>query len=301
MKNLTTMQTRPTHSAITNFVTSILPSKPTDVQLLYHVPRHPKYSPDHARVDRIVLSVTPTPGVYDLIGYGSRDHASAPRGEMAPRIPRTLCFLHRPFTLDRRRVRRDALVLASHTSFDENITVGWNVALAAQLGVDLATSECVQGYKGDPDRKIGIVGRTSLKTGASMDEVLKEEFGALEARVVASDEEDAKVVAIMNAFSAEEVYRILDLSLQRGWIEPLEQGGGRNILYLTGQPREGGMAVAREYGVQVACVGHRAAEDWGIRYMARRLRESFPGVDVDEVYEEEEPRVKKPNREETSQ
>jgi hypothetical protein len=35
--------------------------------------------------------------------------------------------------------------------------------------------------------------------------------------------------------------------------------------------------------------------------MARRLRESFPGVDVDEVYEEEEPRVKKPNREETSQ
>ena len=295
------MQTRPTHSALTNFVANILPPKTNDVQLLYHVPRHPRYNPDYARVDRIVLSVTPTPGVYDLIGHAPRNHATAPRGEMAPRIPRTLCFLHRPFTLDRRSVRRDTLVLASHTSFDENVTVGWNVALAAQLGMDLNTSECVQGYKGDPDRKIGIVGRTALGTSSSMDEVLRGQFDAFEARLVGLDEDDVKVVAIMNAFSAEEVRRILDLSLQRGWIDSLENGGGRHVLYLTGQPREGGMAVAREYGVQVACVGHRAAEDWGIRYLARRLRESFPGVDVEEVYEEEEPRVKKPRGEEMSQ
>jgi putative NIF3 family GTP cyclohydrolase 1 type 2 len=96
----------------------------------------------------------------------------------------------------------------------------------------------------------------------------------------------------MNAFTPAEVERVLDLAAQKGWIEAKEQGGGRHVLYLTGQPRESGMAVAKQYGLQVACVGHRAAEDWGIRYMARRLREHFPGVDVKEVYEEEEPRVR---------
>lgn len=69
------------------------------------------------------------------------------------------------------------------------------------------------------------------------------------------------------------------------------------MLYLTGQPREAGMAVAKEHGLQVVCVGHRAAEEWGIRYLARRLRADFPGVDVEEVYEEEEPRVKKAPKE----
>lgn len=291
-----TMQPRPTHSAITSFISSILPAKPNDVQLLYHVPRQPRYHPEHARVDQIVLSVTPTPGVYDLIGYAPPKDGVARRGEMAPRLPRSLCFLHRPFTLDRRRVRRGTLVLASHTSFDEVLTVGWNPALAAQLGMDSGSSECVQGYKGDAERKIGIVGQTAVTTGA-VEKAIREQFGPFEARLVGSDEEQIRVVAVMNAFGADEVYRVLELAEQRGWIAAVEQGGGRHVLYLTGQPREGGMAVAKEHGLQVVCVGHRAAEDWGIRHLAERLRNNFPGVDVKEVYEEEEPRVKKAPKE----
>ncbi|KAJ4286230.1 hypothetical protein N0V90_013264 [Kalmusia sp. IMI 367209] len=280
------MQARPSHSAITSFVSSILPPKANDVQLLYHVPRHPRYNADYARVDQIVLSVTPTLGVYDSIGYGSSAlRTYAPRGEMAPRLPRTLCFLHRPFTLDRRRVRRGTLVLASHTSFDEHLTVGWNVALAAQLGVDLKTSECVQGYKGDPERKIGIVGKISMTT-SSIEKLLHEQFGPFEARFVGSEEDHTRVVAIMNAFNADEVHRVLELAEQRGWISSVEEGG-RHVLYLTGQPRDSGMAAAKERGLQVVCVGHRAAEDWGIRYLSQRLRQTFPGVDVKEVYEEE--------------
>lgn len=291
------MQARPTHAAITSFVSSILPPKTNDVQLLYHVPRQPRYSPEYAHVDRIVLSVTPTQGVYDFIGHGPpRGQATTHRGEMVSRPPRTLCFLHRPFTLDRRSVRRGTLVLASHTSFDENVTVGWNPALAAQLGTDMSTSECVQGYKGDLDRKIGIIGKTSMTTD-SLEKILRDHFGSFEARLVASDEDQVKVVAIMNAFNTDEVYRILDLAEQRGWIPPVEKGGGKHVLYLTGQPRESGMATAKEHGVQVVCVGHRAAEDWGVRYLARCLREKFPGVDVEEVYEEEEPRMKKPHKE----
>ncbi|KAF2440355.1 hypothetical protein P171DRAFT_435167 [Karstenula rhodostoma CBS 690.94] len=288
------MQPRPTHAAITAFITSLLPPKPTDVNLLYHVPRHPRYTPDTARVDQIVLSVTPTPGVYDLIGYAPP--RGPHRGEMAPRLPRTLCFLHRPFALDRPRVRRGALVLASHTSFDEHLTVGWNVALAGALGVDVGASECVQGYKGDAERKIGIVGPTATTAGA-LESVLLGQFGAFEARLVGEGEQ-VRVVAVMNAFNPGEVERVLELAERRGWIASKELGGARQVLYLTGQPRESGMAIAKEYGLQVVCVGHRAAEDWGIRYISRRLRENFPGVDVKEVYEEEEPRVKEMRKEE---
>lgn len=289
------MQHRPTHAAISAFITSLLPPKSTDVNLLYHVPRHPHYTPDTARVDQIVLSVTPTPGVYDLIGYAPPSDRR-PRGEMAPRLPRTLCFLHRPFALDRRRVRRGTLVLASHTSFDEHLTVGWNVALARVLGMDVGTSECVQGYKGDAERKIGIVGPTATMVGALCG-LLREQFGAFDASNVGAEEAQVRVVAVMNAFNPGEVERVVALAERRGWIASREQRGGGQVLYLTGQSRESGMAAAKEYGLQVVCVGHRAAEDWGIRYMSKRLRENFPAVDVKEVYEEEEPRVSEVRKE----
>lgn len=279
-------------------MSTLLPPKPHDISLLYHTPRHPRYNPDTARIDQIVLSVTPTPGVYEYISYDPpRDSPQQHHGEMAPRLPRTLCFLHRPFALDRRRVRRGTLVLASHTSFDEHLTVGWNVALAGVLGVDIRSSECVQGYKGDAERKIGIVGRvgTGVMVG-EMERVLRGEFGAFEARVGDEGNTEVRVMAIMNAFNAEQVERVVGVAERRGWIGDAGLGGGRQVLYLTGQPRESGMAVAKEFGLQVVCVGHRAAEEWGIRYMARRLRESFPGVDVKEVYEEEEPPVKKASK-----
>lgn len=89
----------------------------------------------------------------------------------------------------------------------------------------------------------------------------------------------------MNAFNADEVYRVLEMARQRGWIQP-EGQCGRHVLYLTGQPRESGLAAANEHGMTAICVGHRAAEEWGIRYMASRFKEAFPGMRVEEVFEE---------------
>lgn len=186
-------------------------------------------------------------------------------------------------------MRAGTLVLASHTSFDESLTVGWNIALAGALGVDVRVSECVQGYKGDADRKIGIVGPVGAGAGA-LEDVLREQFGEVEVR--AGEAREVRVVAIMNAFTPGEIERVMEVAVRRGWIASREEEGGNQLLYLTGQPRESGMKAAEEFGIQVVCVGHRKAEDWGIRYMATRLREHFPGVDVKEVYEEEEPRVK---------
>lgn len=281
------MPSRPTHAAVSQFISNIIPSKTNDVQLLYHVPRHPKYDSNHARVDQIVLSVTPTPGVYKLIGYEAAERAAQEPAEAAPsRPPRTICFLHRPFTLDRRQVRRGVLVSASHTSFDENLTVGWNTALANQLKMNVVESACVRGYKGDPDRKIGIVGPTSMERSL-LETHIKQEFGTVEASYEGASD-DIHAVAIMNAFHAEEVHRVLEVARQHGWLSADEQAG-QHLLYLTGQPRESGLATAKEHGLSVVCVGHRAAEDWGIRYLASRLRSAFPVVDIKEVYEEESP------------
>lgn len=281
---------KPTHAAVTQFLSTLVPLKENDVPRPYHVPRNPRYSPETAVIEQIVLSVTPTAGVYSLIGYSSHDTSIA--SSLGARLPRTLCFLHRPFTLDRRSVRRGTLVLSSHTSFDENLTVGWNPILAERLQVDVGDSICLQGYKGDPERKIGIIGPVTLVRDLLLHRI-KEEFGEAElAHDGLSDE--IRGVAIMNAFHEDEVQRVLEVALQRGWADADDEAPGKHILYLTGQPRVVGLEAAKALGMTIACVGHRPAEGWGIRYLAEQLRNEYPGTRVVDLYEEEEPRVKGP-------
>jgi putative NIF3 family GTP cyclohydrolase 1 type 2 len=284
---------KPTHTAVVRFIATLLPIKENDVSRLYHVPRNPRYDPNTALVDQIVLSVTPTPGVYSLVGYASDNvhlGPSAVPSSSRPRPPRTLCFLHRPFTLDRRSVRRGALVVASHTSFDEVLTVGWNTALAERLQMNVEGSICVQGYKGDPERRIGIVGQVPMVRDMLLHRI-REEFGEAElAHDGLSDE--IRAVAIMNAFNEEEVHRVLELALQHGWAAAEDEAPGKHVLYLTGQARVGGLEAAKVLGMTVVCVGHRPAEDWGIRYLAVQLRSTFPAVHVEDIYEEEMPRIR---------
>jgi putative NIF3 family GTP cyclohydrolase 1 type 2 len=282
---------KPTHTAVIRFIATLLPIKENDVPRLYHVPRNPRYDPDTALVDQIVLSVTPTPGVYSLIGHTPGD-AYSDHPSIRPRPPRTLCFLHRPFTLDRRSVRRGTLVLSSHTSFDEVLTVGWNTALAERLQMNVEDSICVQGYKGDPGRRIGIVGQVSMVRDMLLHRI-RDEFGEAE---LACDglSDEIRAVAIMNAFNEEEVHRVLEIALQRGWAAAEDEAPGKCVLYLTGQVRVGGLEAAKALGMTVICVGHRPAEDWGVRYLAAQLRSTFPGVHVEDVYEEEIPRTKEP-------
>ncbi|KAH7406119.1 hypothetical protein DE146DRAFT_779617 [Phaeosphaeria sp. MPI-PUGE-AT-0046c] len=283
-------QKKPTHTRVTQFIACLLPLKENDIPRLYHVPRNPRYDPDTAVIERIVLSVTPTQGVNTLIGYSPEDSNITSSSKFRP--PRTLCFLHRPFTLDRRSVRRGTLVLSSHTCFDENLTVGWNTVLAERLQMDVDDSICLQGYKGDPERKIGILGPVTMLRDLLLHRI-REEFGEAElAHDGLSDE--IRAVAIMNAFHEDEVQRVLEIALQHGWADADDEAPGRHILYLTGQPRVAGLEAAKALGMTVACVGHRPAEDWGIRYLAMQLRNEFPGACVIDLYEKEEPRIKEP-------
>lgn len=275
----------PTHAAVTRFVASLLPIKENDVPILYHVPRRRRYDAELALIDRIVLSITPTPGVYSFVGHTENYHS-----------PRTLVFLHRPWQLDRRAIRGETLVLASHTSFDEQLTTGWNPPLAMRLGMTKENWFCVKGYKGDAERKIGIVGPMSTPRDTILERI-RNEFGQTDL-IHEGQSDEIRVVAIMNAFNEEEVLRVLQMAQEHALLpDASSEAQGRHVLYLTGQPRESGMLAAVALGLTVACVGHRSAEEWGIRFMAAAMRDAYPNVVVEEVYEEEEPVIRKPKKE----
>lgn len=296
----------PTHADVTTFLEVFLPpslnpaTKAREVPYLYHTVRNRAYSLTTQLTSRVVFSITPTSGVYAAL------HASNPRYKTP------ICFVHRPFDLDRHRVSHGALVLASHKSFDEHLTVGWNEALARRLRLDMENAVCIRGYKGDDQRKIGLVARLSRQSElVNLAEKVKNEFaGAGELlkpgsqSVPTKTDDDAsldhgrfpadgegtmiKVIAIMNAFHAEEVERVLSAAHEAGWINDVNDG--HEVLYLTGAARQPGIEALKKVKMPAYCVGHAACEEWGIRYLAKQTRERWPGLEVMEVYEEEEPR-----------
>ncbi|KAK8064278.1 hypothetical protein PG996_008930 [Apiospora saccharicola] len=278
----------PTIAEISAFLQSLLPVRQGDVAFDYHSPRSRFFHPGTARPTHMILSITPTPGFYDaLTKAASQSPRSTPLG-----------FLHRPWELDPRR------------AFDEVLTVGNNAVLAAKLGMDMDQAGIIQGYKGDPERTIGIVGPLVAATARAMPKSqLETEFGSFEGafgfddddddakgkdgkeELAASGETDHEIrcVAIMNAFHPEEVDQVAGLAVGMGLAPSLEDC--RGVLYLTGAVREPGLEAARKKGMAVVCVGHRTCEEWGIRHLARVFRERWPGLQVDEVLEAEEPRV----------
>ncbi|KAK8065041.1 hypothetical protein PG997_011788 [Apiospora hydei] len=293
---------RPNIAEIKAFLQSLLPVRQGDVAFDYHTPRQRFPNPATVRPAHAVLSITPTPGFYDALTRAATADSSRSR----PTTP-TPCwaFLHRPWMLDRRRVPRGTTIVSSHKAFDEVLTVGNNAALAAGLGMDVAGAGVIQGYKRDPDRTIGIVG--PLRTAsdrASLKARLETEFGSFEGvfgfddegerdenLVGAEKDDEIRCVAIMNAFHPEEVYTVAEMSLAMGLVPDLMDC--RGVLYLTGAVREPGLEAALKKGMAVVCVGHRTCEEWGIRHLARVLRERWPGLQVQEVLEAEEPRVVK--------
>ncbi|GAB7337428.1 hypothetical protein MBLNU457_g2769t1 [Dothideomycetes sp. NU457] len=263
-----------TVQALNSFLSSFFPIRPRDVPFSYHTPRAGWFNAETAPVTHVVFSITPTEGVYTALSQ---------RTQCPP-----LAFLHRPFNLERHRLRRGTTVLSSHVGFDEVLTVGWNPELASRLGVNVPLSECLQGYKGDPERRIGLVGPVS-SSAQDLVQRIKGQFSDVEA-VFGVDQDlvqPIKVVAIMNAFHPEEVDRVLATAHERGWIEAPTDGS--QILYLTGAVREPGLVASQEKGFKVVCVGHRPCEEWGIHYLADQLRSQWPSLNVVEIYEDEPP------------
>lgn len=286
----------PTIAEVSAFIQSLLPVRQGDVAFDYHTPRSSFFNPGTARPAHAILSITPTPGFYDaLTEAASHSKRSTP-----------LAFLHRPWELDRRRVPPGTTVVSSHKAFDEVLTVGNNAVLAAELGMVVDRAGVIQGYKGDPDRTIGIVGPLdAARTRATLKAQLEAEFGSFEGAfgfenndaeesnnngIATNEDEDViRCVAIMNAFHPEEVDQVAALAVGMELAPSMEDC--RGVLYLTGAVREPGLAAARQKGMAVVCVGHRTCEEWGIRHLAHVFRERWPGLQVRAVLEAEEPRV----------
>ncbi|KAK3063669.1 hypothetical protein LTS18_013710, partial [Coniosporium uncinatum] len=252
----------PSQAQIGSLIRSLLPTLETDVQFLYHVPRYRSYDATQTQATNVIVSVTPTAGVYSRLRPG------------------TVCFLHRPFLLDRRRVPPGALILASHTAFDEVLTTGYNVPLAARLGMRLKDAVTIKGYKGNPGRRIGIVGRVAndfdgvsplmkdtdlakphVRPRDDVQSVLhsdlcskiQKEFDGPKEWFRGSEEDcwshlvherdDIGILAIMSAFDQEVVGRVNEVKRQMGW----DGWSSWSTLYLTGQPREAGLKAADEH------------------------------------------------------
>ncbi|KAI0159721.1 hypothetical protein GGR57DRAFT_458453 [Xylariaceae sp. FL1272] len=279
----------PTIAQLTAFIHSIFPLRNGDTKLEYHVPRSWKFGARQIVTSRVILSITPTEGFYTSLTAASLSPLSAP-----------LAFLHRPWQLDRRRVPRHATVLSCHKGFDEVLTVGNNAILASLLGMDITQSGVLQGYKGDAERTIGIVGPVSRRKRKDMADMIKTQFLSMEGcfgiyehdNTENGDDTEITTLAIMNAFHPEEVERVIELRTELGLASP-EEDQGKGVLYLTGAVREAGLRAALEKGMAVVCVGHRTCEEWGIRYLDVLLRQSWPSLGVDVVLEDEEaPSVK---------
>lgn len=166
-------------------------------------------------------------------------------------------FLHRPWGLAPGALPPGTGLLASHRPFDERLTTGMNPALAARLG--MAGPEPF-GERGG--RPLGMIGSVVRQPFAEFLARVSGEFGGVEAAEPPRGEEVARVAAA-NAMTD-------------GLVR--EAAGRGADVYLTGQLRAPARAAVAAAGIGVVAAGHRRAEEWGLRELARLLRERLPGL-----------------------
>lgn len=328
MSNRSSNHQLPTPNELSDFLQTFIPLKPKearDVDWYWHGPSPPKlfdpsYFNQHSSpVTNFVLGVVPSEHLYTRLNDISRScrrFRCWQQEEGAERPPPMgakgiVGFLHRPFDLDHRRVARGALIHASHKSFDELLTTGWNLHLARALGAsedEQSGPFAMTGYKNDPDRRIGLIG--SLQTSRSLKEFItkiRQEFDDTteiylgDQKTVYDEEEkprtvsvatteipdrDVKVIALMNASSPEVIDRIVEMCVENKLIAGTQEAD--KIVMVTGAPRELGLQKAKELKLPVICVGHRPCEVWGIKFLAKQAKTRWPDLQVDEILDDEE-------------
>jgi len=181
-----------------------------------------------------------------------------------------------------------------------------------RLGANVRDPKVLVGYKGDKGRRIGVVagfgetGEDELELDDIKGRIIAQ-FGDLHgegawfgfddsvSKVIHNDDASLAVeiknpgkitsIACMNAFHPAEVDLVAAAAVEAGLAPSLEDCSG--LLYLTGAVREEGLEAALQKGIKVVCVGHRLCEVWGIAYLAEKVKERWPEVDVQVVDEEE--------------
>ena len=197
---------------------------------------------DHL-VTRLGLALEPWPGL----------------GQWAQAERLDALFLHRPWTLDPHMLPAGVGVVASHRAFDERLALGFNRDLAAAL--DLSELDVFGTRDGRP---IGMLGTIPLQFFAAFAGRLQTVFGGLD-DVRHGRHDRASRVAVVGAMTDRLVREAADL---------------RADVYVTGQRRRPADAAVLATGINVAVVGHRRGEAWGLHRLARHVQERWPRLHV---------------------
>ena len=211
------------------------------------------YRPSDRPVERIGLALDPPPQVGNWVRENKLDAV----------------WLHRPWRLQQDTLPPDLGVLYHHLPFDETLTTGYNVPLAAALG--LSELE-ILGYKTAPapvdahlpPRPIGMLGMTPPRSFDEWKLLINRRFGGYDRAEPGRTDvpERVAVVGAMNTSLVQDAH---------------ERGVG---LYLTGEYRKSVQEAVDETGMAVIAIGHRRTEEWGLQALAGLLREKWPGLVV---------------------
>lgn len=162
-------------------------------------------------------------------------------------------FIHRPFDLHLRSFR-NSYILWSHDDFDNNMTVGYNPALAADLQLLQPLHEIFWTNKRGVERRIGMVSR--LDSPHPFGEYRRHVEGLFEGSDAskANSVPHIRSVAVMGAFNPTLLHRM--------------KSEHDVDLYITGQVRPAALEVAKELNIAVIAVGHERCEAYGLRSLA---------------------------------
>ena len=200
-------------------------------------------SPDAEKreIKKLGMALEPSPNIFNWVKKENLD----------------ALFLHRPWKLG--RTPKEVGVLAYHYAFDERLTTGYNPLLAEAL--EMSGLE-VLGHK--DGRPLGMIGDVPKASFTAFQAQVEAEFGGLES-----------VYGAAGAVTKGEVTRACVVGAMRPALvyEAAERGAQ---VYLTGQYRKGAAQAVGETGVGVLELGHQRSEVWGLKALAKGLREQFP-------------------------
>lgn len=169
-------------------------------------------------------------------------------------------FIHRPWRLDTHLVPSDIGIIAYHRAFDEHLTLAYNPWLADELGMTVWE---VFGIK--EGRPIGMIGTVSEHMLATWPEQLRTVFEGLDEVRLAAKQGGSRIVIV----------GAMNDALVR------EAAACGASLYVTGQWRHSAASAVTATGIDVAVVGHRRSEEWGLRMLGRILKQRWPELVIE--------------------
>jgi putative NIF3 family GTP cyclohydrolase 1 type 2 len=200
------------------------------------------------------------PSVRAVVRLGLALEPSATLAEWVCQNGIDAMFLHRPQRLTRYPLPPDVGVLASHLAFDLRLTVGYNPYLAATLEMhDLALLHRPDGVA------IGMVGTVDALPWADWRARIATEFQGIAAGVIVPQRHWINRVAVAGAMTEALVWAAVD--------------AGADV-YVTGEILQLARAAVDQSGIGVIAVGHERVECWGLRCLARLLKQHFSGLQV---------------------